>query len=150
MLHANFQLLIPILTILLHLCCSWPPPRLAHDSTFMLSDQFYVCCERKQHSLFKDLYKTRLLHTFFHAHTNPRNRTSHETKCCCFCGKCTKVMFATVVHATFRANAGNNIVGHAFQSNTARISHDLLGEGSQHEVRLILKTHPKEAPSIAC
>ena len=130
MLHANFQLLIPILTILLHLCCSWPPPRLAHNSTFMLLDQFYVCCERKQHSLFKDLYKTRLLHTFFHAHTNPRNRTSHKTKCCRFCGKCTKVMFATVVHATFRANAGNNIVGHAFQSNTARISHDLLGEGS--------------------
>ena len=130
MLRANFQLLIPILTILLHLCCSWPPPRLAHDSTFMLSDQYYVCGARKQHFEFKDLYKMRLLHTFFHAHTILRNRTSSITKCCRFCGLCTKVMITTVVHATFRANAGNNSVGHAFQSNTARISHNLLCGGS--------------------
>ena len=53
MLCANFQLLIPILTILLHLCCRWPPPRLAHDPTFMRSAQscdFYAqkcCCSGK-------------------------------------------------------------------------------------------------------
>ena len=32
MLRSNFQLLIPILTILFHFCCRWPPPRLAHES----------------------------------------------------------------------------------------------------------------------
>jgi hypothetical protein len=36
---ANFQSLIPILTILLHLCCRWPQPRFAHYPTFMRSAQ---------------------------------------------------------------------------------------------------------------
>jgi hypothetical protein len=37
---TNFQLQNRILTILLHLCCSAVPPRLAHDFTFMCLARF--------------------------------------------------------------------------------------------------------------
>ena len=118
MLRANFQLLIPILTILLHLCCSWPPPRLAHDSTFMSYVQFYESASRKLQCYIKDLHKSRLLHTIIRVHSILRSSTSSITKCCRLCGKCTKVMLATVGNATFPANAVTSIDIHHICDNT--------------------------------
>ena len=118
MLRANFQLLIPILTILLNLCCRWPPPRLAHDSTFMSDAPFYESSSRKLQCCIKDLHKMKLFHTIVCVYSILRFSTSSITKCCRSCGQCTKVMLVTVGHATLRANADNSITIDQICDNT--------------------------------
>ncbi len=110
-----FHLLIPIPTILLHRCCRWPPPRLAHDSTFMLSVHFYDIIGRKWPCSVKELSKSILLATIFCFHSIRRYRISSIIKCGCMSGQCRKGNHANEGHATFRANVDNSIVIHEIQ-----------------------------------
>ena len=101
-----------------HLCCRWPPPRLAHDSTLMSDAPFYESSSRKLQCCIKDLHKMKLFHTIVCVYSILRFSTSSITKCSRSCGQCTKVMLATVGNATFPANAVTSIDIHHICDNT--------------------------------
>ncbi len=120
MLFANIQLLVPILTILLHLCCRRPPPRLAHNPTFMRSAQscdFYAesfCCSGKHQ------YKSNPFRSCDLVYYIPLQRNPALNKCCCLRGISPKVLLSTclLLTVTVRANAGTSIAIDQICDNT--------------------------------
>ena len=98
---AKFQLLITIITILLHLCCRWPPPRLAHDPTFMRSAQscdFYAekCCCSGKHQ-----YKSYPFRSCYLVNSIPFQRNPSLNKCRRLRGISQKCFFLLVACSQF-------------------------------------------------
>ncbi len=118
-LRAKLQLLNRILTILLHLCCSSAPTRLADASTFkhsVLSWNFHAenwCCSCKL------LYKMKLFRTC-HLFLSFCRKRIRPFKSASASGKKRKVPLSTFGESTFRSNAGNSIGVHEGHSNTTK------------------------------
>jgi hypothetical protein len=106
---ADFQLLIPILTILLHLCCRWPPPRFAHVPTLMHSAQscyFHAekCCCSGKHQ-----YKSNPFRSCDLVHYSTLERNPSLNKCCHLRGISPKVLLSTRCLLTVCANYGTRL-----------------------------------------